>query len=140
MISAPAITEHELQTLVIQWARANCGRYPMLEWLHAIPNGAKLPYRKNKNGKRYSPEAQRLKAEGLTPGVSDLFLPWAARGYFGMYLELKRPGCLRDIRPGQLEFLAWCEKSGYLAMVLDDFDDITSAIQDYCDGPRTVAR
>ena len=137
----PELTEHQLQAQVIQWARAQSGMYPPLGWLFAVPNGAKLPFRKNaKTGKRYSPEAMKLKAEGLTPGVADTFLPWAARGYFGFYIELKRPGKLKEIRPGQLEFLAWCEQAGYLAQVFDNFDDITGALLDYVTGPRTVAR
>lgn len=137
----PPINEHQLQSLVIQWARAQSGLYPALGWLHAVPNGAKLPFRKNpKTGKRYSPEAIKLKAEGLTPGISDLCLPWAARGYFGAWFELKREGHLSEVRPGQVEFMAWCNFAGYLAQAFDNFDDITGALLDYVTGPRTVAR
>lgn len=61
---------------------------PELEWFHAIPNG----------GSRNKAEAARLKAEGVTPGVADTFLPVpkpcvheVGRCYFGLYVEFKAP-------------------------------------------------
>jgi hypothetical protein len=124
-------TEHAEQVAVIAWARLQANAHPALEWIHAIPNGAKLPWRKNKNGKRYSPEAQKLKAEGLTPGIPDLFLPYPAQGYAGFYLEMKRPGNIEEVREGQKEFMAYCERAGYLAQVHDYADDAIAAIQWY---------
>ena len=105
-------SEHAEQAAVIQWARMQAGACPPLDWLHAIPNGAKLPWRKNRKGQRYSPEANKLKAEGLTPGICDLFLPYAAQGFHGFYLEMKRPGNMRGVRDGQKEFMQYCEKAG----------------------------
>lgn len=124
-------TEHEEQAAVIDWARRQANIHPSLEWLHAIPNGAKLPWRKNKQGQRYSPEANKLKAEGLTPGISDLFLPWPSRGWCGFYIEMKRPGKIEDVREGQIDFLEYCSKAGYLAQVHDSADSAIEAIQWY---------
>jgi len=124
-------TEHEEQVAVIEWARMQANIHPALEWLHAIPNGARLPWRKNKSGQRYSPEANKLKAEGLTPGICDLFLPYPARDYHGFYLELKRPGNAAGVREGQKEFMAYCDKVGYLAQVFDNADDAIAAIKWY---------
>jgi len=125
------MTEHDEQVAVIQWARLQSFAYPSLEWLHAIPNGAKLPWRKNSKGQRYSPEAMRLKAEGLTPGICDLFLPYAAHSYHGFYIELKRPGNIGGVRDGQKEFMAYCEKAHYLAQVFDNADDAIQALKWY---------
>lgn len=46
---------------------------------HAIPNG----------GGRSKREAGRLKAEGVTPGVSDIFLALPAGIFHGLYIEMK---------------------------------------------------
>lgn len=67
------------QELVISWANWHLREYPALKWLHHIPNG----------GKRNAAEAARFKAQGVKAGVSDLFLPAAHGGYFGLYIEMK---------------------------------------------------
>lgn len=121
-------TEHDEQAALIQWARAQSGIYPALEWLHAVPNGAKLPWRKNSKGQRYSPEAMKLKAEGLTPGICDLFLPFPSRGYHGFYIEMKAPGKMNEVREGQRDFMEWCERAGYLAQVHDSMESARDAI------------
>jgi hypothetical protein len=123
--------EHDEQTAVIHWARLQANIWPALQWLHAIPNGARLPWRKNSNGKRYSPEAAKLKAEGLTPGVPDLFLPFAAHGYHGFYIEMKAPGKLDTVRDGQSAFMAWAESVGYLAQVHDSAESAIEALKWY---------
>ena len=107
-------SEHDAQVTVIQWASWHEARYPWLKWLHATINGAKLPYRKTRGGKRYSPEAIRLKAEGLKPGIADLFLPVPMDGYCGLWLELK----VGTNKPTdeQREFIADMNAQGYLAM------------------------
>lgn len=117
-------SEHGEQSAVIQWARFQS--HPALKWLHAIPNGAQL---KNKA------EAYKLLEEGLTPGISDLFLPWAAKGYHGFYIEIKRPGNMDGIRKGQKDFLAYLEKAGYLGQVYDNTEDVISALCWYLDLP-----
>lgn len=81
-------SEHTEQVKVIDWARANRLRHPELKWIFAIPNGARLSGR-TINGHRVSTEAIRLKAEGLLPGVSDLFLPAARGGFHGLFVEMK---------------------------------------------------
>ena len=81
-------SEHQEQCVVIEWKWRMMGRYPELELLHSIPNGAKLPYKKGKHG-RWSSEAIWLKAEGLLPGVSDLHLPVPRGKYASLYVELK---------------------------------------------------
>lgn len=123
-------TEHAEQSAVISWARMSAGRYPCLRWLHAIPNGGARAESKRLAAIR----GAQLKAEGVTKGVSDLFLPFASRGYHGLYIEMKRPGALRELRPEQKEFLAYCESAGYLAQAFDSAEDAIAAIQDYCNG------
>jgi len=73
-------TEHQEQCAVIQWCALHEMRWPELWLIHAIPNG----------GDRHIAVAAKLKAEGVKPGVPDLFLPVPKGRYHGLYLEMKR--------------------------------------------------
>jgi len=121
------MTEHDEQVAVVNWARLNIGRFPALEWLHAIPNGAQF----GKERRLAIIQAQKLKAEGLLPGVPDLFLPLPARGYHGFYIEMKRPGNLRGVRDGQSDYMAYAESVGYLCQVHDTAESAIEALEWY---------
>lgn len=69
------MSEHDLQRQVIDECDRRAITRPEYGLCFAIPNGQ---FRK---GQRMEP--------GLRPGVPDLFLPVARRGYHGMFLELK---------------------------------------------------
>ncbi len=99
--------ETGLQQGCVKWFRS---QYPKLI-LFAIPNGGKLPFKKTKTGKRFSSEAIKLKAEGLLPGVSDLFLMEPRGEYHGMYIEMKfnKNGLSED----QIKFFMEAEKRKY---------------------------
>lgn len=71
--------EHEEQVAVINWRDYYVGMRPELALLYAIPNG----------GKRSIYVARKMKAEGVMPGVPDLHLPVARRGYAGLWIEMK---------------------------------------------------
>ena len=73
-------TEHQEQCALFEWAAWQEGIWPELRLLHAIPNG----------GKRDIRTAAMLKAEGVKPGVPDIFLPVSRGGKHGLYIELKR--------------------------------------------------
>jgi hypothetical protein len=83
------MSEHHEQAALFQWAAYNQPQYPQLALLFAIPNGAGLNHQVSKNGRRYSPEAAKLKTEGLKSGVPDVCLPCARGSYHGLYIELK---------------------------------------------------
>lgn len=62
------------------------GRYWMI---HSVPNGAYLDA-KIINGKRVCPEAKKLKAEGLLPGVLDVMIDYPITGkIYGARIEFK---------------------------------------------------
>jgi hypothetical protein len=63
-------TEHEEQREFVSWFRKNYE-----EWIFAIPNG----------GKRGKVEAAKLRVEGVTAGVPDLYIP-----AFKLWIEMKR--------------------------------------------------
>ena len=104
------MTEHAEQAALIDWCIDNLGRYPSLHLIHAIPNGVMLG-----GGRVGAIRMNNLKAEGLRPGVSDLFLPVARGGYFGMYIEMKAKG--GSLSENQREFIAAAEAEGYYCCV-----------------------
>lgn len=99
------MSEHDEQAALIQWLALYEERYPALQRLYAIPNG----------GKRDKATAARLKAEGVKPGVPDLCLPVARRGYHGLYIEMKISG--GRVSKEQRQWLAAAEADGYMTAV-----------------------
>lgn len=75
-------SEHAHQVDVIRWCRLNEGRYPDLRWIFAIPAGEH----------RHIAVANRLKAEGVKPGLPDLCLPVKRSIYGALWVEMKTPG------------------------------------------------
>ena len=71
--------ESDHQQALFVWSKLMQGQYPELSLLHAIGNG----------GKRNLIEAVRMKREGVLAGVSDIMLPVARGGFYGLYIELK---------------------------------------------------
>lgn len=104
------------QMAVFCWAAMNCGQYPELKWLHAIPNG----------GQRHIVEAMKFVAAGLRSGVWDIFLPlpihteWAKQ-YAGLYIEMKEESKRNRKNGGltedQIEFGVYAGKMGYYCAV-----------------------
>jgi len=116
--------EHDEQKSLIQWAKKQACLYPALAWLFAIPNGAQY----GKDRRLAIIQAQKMKSEGLLPGVPDLFLPYPARGFAGFFIEMKAPGKMKEVRPGQAAFMAWAESVGYLCQVHDSFEGAQEAL------------
>lgn len=71
--------EHDEQVALIQWCDYHMRKYPELEALYAIPNG----------GLRNLRVGQKLKAEGVKPGIPDLHLPVPRGPYNSFYIEMK---------------------------------------------------
>jgi hypothetical protein len=101
------MSEHTEQAKVIDWCFENLIRYPFLDLIFAIPNGATLAGGKSGRGRQMN----KLKAEGLRPGVSDLFLPVARRNFHGFFIEMKT--LTGTTSENQLEFMDGVERQGY---------------------------
>ena len=114
-------SESELQQAFVKLLRnALTLHYPDLRWMHAIPNGA-----------RFSSigTAAKIKREGLTAGVADMFLPLAKGGLHGLYLEFK---FLKGrLSPRQKEFQFWCLSHGYGYVVVRSVEDAATAVTEY---------
>lgn len=112
-------TEHAHQVAVFCWSSQNVERFPSLKWLYAIPNG----------GERNIIVAGRLRAEGVKSGVSDICLPAARRGYFGLYVELKKPGGKESKE--QKEFGAFLKTENYLYRCCTDWKQAVETLEWY---------
>lgn len=126
-------TEHEIQRGIMQWAVMNEARRPQLKLLFAIPNG----------GKRNIITAAKLKAEGVKPGVPDLFLPVArVQGVtgeahltlkHGLWLEVKR-GKQGRVSEVQEEWSARLISHGHCVRVVRSVGEAIEVITKYLDG------
>jgi hypothetical protein len=139
----PIPTESQIQQDVIAWARLSEGRFPDLRLLHHIPNGGSRGHQERyvrKGGRlvkiSYSPETQRLKREGLKPGVPDLDSPVARRGYIGLRIEMKRPGEKND-REDQLRWQEDLRAAGHCVVCCWTFDQARRIIEWYALGCRS---
>ena len=90
--------------------------YPELDWLHAIPNGGS----RGDSEKSRQIRGAALKAEGVRPGIADVFLPYPNGGYHGLYIEMKKPSQKpkrEDSKGGmsevQLNFKKYCIENNY---------------------------
>jgi hypothetical protein len=90
-------TEHEEQRLLVWWFRR---KWPDVR-IFAIPNG----------GARSIITAGRLKAEGVSPGVPDLFIPaWK------LWIEMKRAKG-GSLSAEQKDFIKYLESVGFSCIV-----------------------
>jgi hypothetical protein len=113
-------TEHDEQVALIDWCHLMAHQHPELELIFSIPNG----------GWRHPATAKSLKLEGAKPGVPDLFLPAAKKGYHGLFLELKRKmqGKLSVSQKTVIEAL---RDQGYKVEVCKGFEPARDAILSY---------
>ena len=90
-------SEHDEQAGFVQWFRAKWPRVLVF----AIPNG----------GKRSIVTAKRLRREGVTPGVPDLYIP-----AWGIWIEMKRQKGGRT-SPDQDAMIQYLEEIGHTVIV-----------------------
>lgn len=111
--------EDDEQAALFKWA----AYFPELRWLHAIPNG----------GNRNAREAARLKAQGVKPGVYDVFLPLPAGDWHGLYIEIKRTKRQgrSNISDSQKCFGNAMQERGYKAIVCYGAAEAITAIRNY---------
>lgn len=126
------MSEHTDQAALFQWAAYNTAMYPQLELLYAIPNGAGLNHQVSKAGRRYSPEAAKLKAEGLKSGVPDVALPVARGPYHGLYIELKYGK--NTTSPQQNKWIEALRSQDYRVVIAYGWEAAAQTILEYLEG------
>lgn len=111
-------TEHQEQAALIAWAN----NHPIrpIRLLLAIPNG----------GARSIKTGTMLKAEGVRPGVPDLFLPVARGTFHGLWIEMKRSKG-GSVSEDQRKWIYLLDQQGYMVEVCKGFDAAKSTIENY---------
>lgn len=117
-------SEHEEQSWLVAECRKRGGSYAKI---FAIPNSG---------GNLTGPAQSRLKREGRTPGIPDLFLPTAASGFHGAFLEMKKTKGGK-ISVEQVEWIGILREAGYCALVCLGYVAAIKAIEDYLDNRIT---
>src|ERR1700757_1581898 len=114
-------SEHSQQCALLSAVAQIVEFDPSLKWFFAIPNG----------GDRNRVVAANLKAEGVKPGVADLMLPVARRGYHGFFVEMK--SSIGQQSAAQKQFQQFVESQGYLYAVFHDWRSAFDALCWYLD-------
>ena len=103
-------SEHLQQVRLVSWFRRS---YPGVR-VFAIPNG----------GHRGASQGAALKAEGVTPGVPDLFVPeWL------LWVEMKREAG-GIVSPVQRDWIQYLEGIGHRVIIGHGFEDAKRQILD----------
>lgn len=95
----------------------------------AVPNGAFLAG----DPRRRAMQMARLKEQGLTPGVSDVFLLVPAAGFHALLIEFKRQG--EKPSDAQANFLYDVRRRGYNAMVVYSTEEAIKVVRAYLGKP-----
>ena len=104
-----APSEHLEQVRLVSWFRR---QWPDVR-IFAIPNG----------GGRSIAQGASLKAEGVTAGVPDLFVP-----AWGLWIEMKRTTG-GTVSPAQRDWIAYLEGIGHSVIIGRGFEDAKRQIE-----------
>lgn len=113
----------------LQIASANLLRFliPKILFTHP-PNG----------GKRDAKEAAIFKLQGVFPGVLDLLIFKALRGFHGLFIELKTKG--NDLTDDQIKFAQQAIEEGYCVAACYNVDAVEDLVRWYFDIPRPISK
>jgi hypothetical protein len=127
-------TEAAHQAAVFCWAAQHYEEWPVLRWMHSSLNGAMF----GDDLKGRMIRAARQIAQGLKPGVADIFLPVKRGEYSGLYIEMKKPS-IKPKKPGskgglsdeQIEFKDFVKEQGFGWCVAYSWKEAVSFIIQY---------
>ena len=114
------------QQAVVTYCAFQSWRLPNSDKIFHIPNG----------GWRTITEAKRFKSEGVKKGVPDLFLPVPMAGYYGLFIEMKRPDHKNKPSTEQKEWQTFLNSVGYKSVVCYGYEDAVKEIQRYYGVPE----
>lgn len=111
--------ESTIQQYCVSWFRRRYPQYAKL--LFAVGNG----------GYRRAREAQIMKAEGVTAGVSDLILLVARDGWNSLCIEMKRESSNSRLTPAQKEWQALATEAGNKCIVCRSVEEFQEEVEKY---------
>lgn len=114
--------EHRIQCAIVKWFYY---AYPQCRGglFFAVPNG----------GHRNIQTAARLKAEGVTSGVSDLLLFVARRGYHALCVEVKTMTGRQS--ENQKNWECRVKEQGFCYHIVHSLDEFAQLVRWYLDEP-----
>lgn len=113
----PEYIESGIQKSFIEWMRLQ--HPPIAKLTFSIPNGAKRGWGFIKV----------LQAEGLKPGVPDIFIAYPCGKYSGMFIEFKSPtGKLSEDQEVMISLL---REEGYRVEVSDNVEEAIKLFKNY---------
>lgn len=105
-----------------------------LKWIHAIGNGGS----RGDSVKSRAIRGGHMKAEGVKPGIADIFLPAPRGEWHGLYIEMKKPAekPKRESSKGglsdeQIAYRDWCYAVGYGWCVCYSWSEAVNIIKQY---------
>lgn len=114
-------SEHGEQAALFCWAADNCGQYPPLEFMFAVPNGF------------YGDSGQKakMKAEGLRTGVPDIMLPFhnTFTHYSGCFIEMKVKKNKADA--DQIRYIDYLRSAGYYVAICYSWEEARDTLINY---------
>ena len=120
---APHVLERTEQEALFQWATVMERKEPRLRLLNASLNGMRASS---------IHQAVAAKKSGMKKGYPDIFLPVAARGWNGLFIEMKRrDGVASDVSPEQRQWLADLTEQGYQAVIAFGWEQAARLIEGY---------
>ena len=111
--------EFKEQCKIFVWREANKIKYPCLKFLYGSMNGVKLDI----------VTATKAKANGMTKGFPDIFLPYPNKTYAGLFIELKTE--TGRVSKEQREFIDYLNIAGYRAVVCHGHKSAIKNILEY---------
>lgn len=132
-------TEHAHQAALFCWAAQYINSphgvirvKEALARMFAIPNGDQ---RGDGTHKGAQIAGARLKAEGMKPGVMDIFLAYPSGGFHGLFIEMKKPGMQKKKNGGcsdeQMEFTNLLQTVAYDVRVCYSWEEARQTILHY---------
>lgn len=127
-------TEAAHQSAVFCWAAMHYAEWPELVWMHSSTYGA--VFGDDEKGRMI--RAARLIAQGMRPGVADIFLPVKRGQYSGLYIEMKKPsikpkreGSKGGLSDDQIKFRNFVLSQGFGHFVAYSWIEATEIIVQY---------
>ena len=119
----------------------------LITWAKLIPILRDLLYANANGGKRGKIEAARLIGLGVMKGVLDLTLPVGRGGYFGLYIEMKKPRyrfrsdreAEKAVSSDQISFSERVTKQHYLCKVCYGWLEAKEVLEEYLNLLPTLA-